>query len=115
MNPVPPLTTILMEFILSGGAEQTISLAHARPLLRTVWILLLKSSREQKGEEGLVPKAGLCQRGLLNSLIDEAIPSLILELRFKTLRRPLSLFVGFPTSLLASLTPETSLGTKWWA
>jgi len=30
MNPVPPLTTIFMEFSLSGGAEQTISLAHAR-------------------------------------------------------------------------------------
>jgi|SRR2546426_12769722 len=27
MNPVPPLTTILMEFLLSGGAEQTNSLA----------------------------------------------------------------------------------------
>ena len=52
---------------------------------------------------------------LLKSLIDALIPSLILELRFKTLRRPLSLFVGFPTASLASLTPETSLGTKWWA
>jgi hypothetical protein len=63
----------------------------------------------------VVPKAGLYHRGLLKSLMDGAIPFLILEIRFKTLRRPLSLFVGFPTALLASLTPETSLGTKWWA
>jgi hypothetical protein len=31
MNPVPPLTTILMEFLLSGGAEQTDSLAMLAP------------------------------------------------------------------------------------
>ena len=43
MNPVPPLTTILMEFLLSGGAEQTNSLANG-PRVRQVWILLLKSS-----------------------------------------------------------------------
>ena len=35
MNPVPPLTTILMEFLLSSGAEQTNSLAHARAFART--------------------------------------------------------------------------------
>jgi hypothetical protein len=34
MNPVPPLTTILMKFLLSGGAEQTISLARARAFAR---------------------------------------------------------------------------------
>ena len=34
MNPVPPLTTILMEFLLSGEAEQTNSLAHARAFAR---------------------------------------------------------------------------------
>jgi hypothetical protein len=34
MNPVPPLTTIPMKFLLSGGAEQTNSLAHARAFSR---------------------------------------------------------------------------------
>ena len=29
MNPVPPLTTILMEFLPSGGAEQTNLLSRA--------------------------------------------------------------------------------------
>jgi hypothetical protein len=35
MNPVPPLTTILMKFRLSGGAEQANSLAHARTFAST--------------------------------------------------------------------------------
>jgi hypothetical protein len=35
MNPVPPLTTILMEFLFSGGANQTNSLAHSRALQGT--------------------------------------------------------------------------------
>lgn len=61
------------------------------------------------------PEGGNVSEGVAKSLMDALIPSLILELRFKTLRCPLSLFVGFPTALLASLTPETSLGTKWWA
>jgi hypothetical protein len=34
MNPVPPLTTILIECLLFGGAEQTNSLAHARAFAR---------------------------------------------------------------------------------
>jgi hypothetical protein len=34
MNPVPPLTTILMELPLSGGAEQTNSLAYAHAFAR---------------------------------------------------------------------------------
>ena len=34
MNPVPPLTTILMKFLLSGGADQINSLAHARYFAR---------------------------------------------------------------------------------
>ena len=62
-----------------------------------------------------MPKSVLYQRGLLKLLMDGAIPSRILKIHSKALRRPLSLFVGFPTALLASLTPETSLGTKWWA
>jgi len=35
MNPVPPLTTILMEFLLSGGAEQTNSLVGCENSVNT--------------------------------------------------------------------------------
>lgn len=50
-------------------------------------------------------EGGLVQRGLLKSLMDGATPPPILEIRSKALRRPLFLFVGFPTALLVSLTP----------
>ena len=61
-----------------------------------------------------MPKAGLYQRGLPKVFMDRVISFPILEIRSKTLRRPLSLLIGFPTGLLDSLSPETSLRTKWW-
>ena len=50
MNPVPPLTTILMEFPLSGRAEQTNSLAHARAFVRSLSDIAVRYEVKEGGQ-----------------------------------------------------------------
>ena len=61
MNPVPPLTTILIECLLSGGAEQTNSLAHARAFARYGFYSsrMLKKSASLSCSFGLFGLSGL--------------------------------------------------------
>ena len=50
MNPVPPLTTILMKFLLSRGAEQTNSLAHARAFTRSLSDIAVRYEVHEGGQ-----------------------------------------------------------------
>jgi len=53
----------------------------------------------------MVPKAGLCQRGLLKSLMDWAIPAPTADFPLQAVCRSLFLFLGFCRHLMVRLTP----------
>ena len=50
MNPVPPLTTMFMEFPLSGGAEQINSLAYARAFVRSLSDIAVRYEVNEGGQ-----------------------------------------------------------------
>ena len=57
MNPVPPLTTILMKFLLSGGTEQNDSLAHARAFAMSLSDIAVRYEVNEGGQmHGLTPR-----------------------------------------------------------
>ena len=50
MNPVPPLTTILMKFLLSAGAEQTNYLGHASVFARSLSDIAVRYEMQEGGQ-----------------------------------------------------------------